>query len=79
MHLIVKTISNVNSFNGKAPLNTSANKWGRGGALAIGATNDLSFYSTTNHGLLLAPPSPMVNVALLITDCAPLVLIRLII
>ncbi len=61
----------MHGIYGKAPL-TALIRQGRGRALAIGTTNDLSICSTANHGPpsrsgpgASAPPSPIVNEALL--------------
>ncbi len=60
----------MHGIYGKAPL-TALIRQGRGRALAIGTTNDLSICSTANHGPpsrsgpgASAPPSPIVNAAL---------------
>ncbi len=62
----------MSEIYGKAPLNNSANKWGAWWGFG-NRHNDQSIYSTANHGPppcsgpgASAPPSPMVNAALVV-------------
>ncbi len=53
----------MNEIYGKAPLNNSANKWGRGGALAIGTMTSQSTPQPITGPLLARAPGLLPRLA----------------